>query len=242
VPGEPSLREGSHLPRVGIGVRRSYPGRPYHPAFTASRTRTFIVLNRLCLSASFAGLASLLLLPSLSVVSAADDSKKPECVLDFHAKDIDGKDVELSKYKGDVFLIVNTASQCGLTPQYKELEEMYEKYKEKGFEILAFPANEFGGQEPGSNEKIKEFCSTKYKVTFPLFSKIVVKGEGIDPLYEYLTSKKTNPKYAGDIPWNFTKFLVNRKGEVIARFKPQEKPSSKAIETAIEKALAEKKS
>ena len=127
-----------------------------------------------------------------------------------------------------------------LTPQYKDLEAIYEKYKDKGFEVLAFPANEFGKQEPGTNEEIKEFCSTKYKVSFPLFSKIVVQGEGIDPLYEYLTSKKTNPKFAGRIPWNFTKFLVNRKGEVIARFEPKEKPSSKDVETAIEKALAEK--
>ena len=226
---------------MGIGVRRSRPGRPYLPALTASRTRTLTVFNRLCLSASLAGLAAAPALPCLSVVSAADAAKKPTSVLDFHVKDIDGKDVDLAKYKGKVFLIVNTASQCGLTPQYKDLEAIYEKYKDKGFEILAFPANEFGKQEPGSNEEIKEFCSTKYKVSFPLFSKIVVKGKGIDPLYDYLTSNETNPKFAGEIPWNFTKFLVDRKGEVIARFKPN-KPLSKKIETAIEKALAEKKS
>ena len=135
---------------------------------------------------------------------------------------------------------MNTASQCGLTPQYKDLEALYEKHKDKGFEILAFPANEFGKQEPGSNEEIKEFCSTKYKVSFPLFSKIVVKGKGIDPLYDYLTSKETNPKFAGEIEWNFTKFLVNKKGEVIARFEPKVKPSSKEVTTAIEDALAEK--
>ena len=122
---------------------------------------------------------------------------------------------------------MNTASQCGFTPQYKDLEALYEKYKDEGFEILAFPANEFGKQEPGSNEEIKEFCSTKYKVSFPLFSKIVVKGEGIDPLYDYLTSKETNPKFAGEIQWNFNMFLVNRKGEVIARFKPRTNPSPK---------------
>jgi glutathione peroxidase len=198
------------------------------------------VLNRLCLSASLAGLATLLLFMPLAVVSAADDAKKPTSVLDFHMKDIDGKDVDLAKYKGKVFMVVNTASQCGLTPQYKELEAIYEKYKEKGFEILAFPANEFGAQEPGTNEEIKEFCSSKYKVSFPLFSKIVVKGKGIDPLYDYLTSKETNPKFAGAIGWNFAKFLVNRKGEVIARFKPTEKPSSKDVEKAIEEALEEK--
>jgi glutathione peroxidase len=231
---------------VGIGVRRSRPGRPYLPAFTALRTRTLIVFNRLSLSASLAGLTTLLLLSPLAAVSAADDAKKPTdaakkatSVLDFHMKDIDGKDVDLAKYKGDVFLIVNTASQCGLTPQYKDLEAIYEKYKEKGFDILAFPANEFGKQEPGSNEKIKEFCSTEYKVSFPLFSKIVVKGKGIDPLYDYLTSKETNPKFAGDIPWNFTMFLVDHKGEVIARFNSK-KPFSKEIEPAIQKALTEK--
>ncbi len=198
------------------------------------------MFNRLCLSASLAGLSALFVLAPLAVVSLADGAKKDTSVLDFHVKDIDGKDVDLAKYKGKVLLIVNTASQCGLTPQYKELEELYEKNKDKGFEILAFPANEFGKQEPGSNEEIKEFCSTKYKVTFPLFSKIVVKGEGIDPLYEYLTSKETNPKFAGEIKWNFNKFLVNKKGEVIARFEPKVKPSTKEVTTAIEDALAEK--
>jgi glutathione peroxidase len=198
------------------------------------------VFNRLCLASSFAALAALFLLSPLAVVSADDGAKKKSSVLEFHVKDIDGKEVDLAKYKGKVFLIVNTASQCGLTPQYKDLEALYEKNKEKGFEILAFPANEFGAQEPGSNEEIKEFCSSKYKVSFPLFSKIVVKGEGIDPLYDYLTSKETNPKFAGPIAWNFNKFLVNRKGEVIARFEPKVKPSSKDVETAIENALAEK--
>jgi glutathione peroxidase len=121
------------------------------------------------------------------------------------------------------------------------MEAIYEKYKDKGFEVLAFPANEFGSQEPGSNEQIKEFCSTKYKVSFPLFSKIVVARKGIDPLYEFLTSKETNPKFAGAIPWNFTKFLVNRKGEVIARFEPKDRPTSATVTGAIDKALAEEK-
>ena len=142
--------------------------------------------------------------------------------------------------EGKVLLIVNTASQCGLTPQYKGLEEIYQKYKDQGFEVLAFPANEFGSQEPGTDVQIKEFCSTKYKVSFPLFSKIVVKGKGIHPLYEYLTSEKTDPKFAGPIGWNFAKFLVNRKGEVIARFEPGTKPESADVTGAIEKALAEK--
>jgi glutathione peroxidase len=198
------------------------------------------VFNRLCVLASLSGLAALLALAPLSVVSADDAAKKPTSVLDFQVKDIDGKDVSLSSYQGKVLVIVNTASQCGLTPHYKDLEALYEKYKDQGFEVLAFPANEFGSQEPGSNEEIKTFCSTKYHVSFPLFSKIVVKGKGIHPLYEYLTSEATNPKFAGAIPWNFTKSVVNRKGEVIARFKPEKKFQTEAITSTIEKALSEK--
>jgi glutathione peroxidase len=197
------------------------------------------VLNRLYLLPTLAGLAVMLVVAPLAMVSAADPSKKTS-VLDFHVKDIEGKDVDLASYKGKVLLIVNTASQCGLTPQYKDLEGLYEKYKAQGFEILAFPANEFGKQEPGTNEEIKEFCSTKYNVSFPLFSKIVVKGKGIDPLYEFLTSDSSNPKFAGEIKWNFNKFLVNRKGEVIARIEPREKPTTEPVISAIEKALAEK--
>lgn len=171
-------------------------------------------------------------------VPAADPAKKPTSVLDFQVKDIDGQAVDLSKYRGEVLLVVNTASKCGYTPQYKDLEALYEKYKGQGFKVLAFPANEFGEQEPGSDADIKRFCSAKYNVTFPLFSKIVVKGEGIHPLYQYLTDKETDPKFAGDVKWNFTKFLVNRKGEVIARFESAVKPGSpesvKAIETALD--------
>jgi glutathione peroxidase len=198
------------------------------------------VFNRLCVLASFSGLAALLALAPCSSLSADDSAKKATSVLDFHVKDIDGKDVNLSSYQGKVLMIVNTASQCGLTPQYKDLEAIYEKYKSQGFEILAFPANEFGAQEPGTNDEIKEFCSTKYNVTFPLFSKIVVKGDGIHPLYDFLTSETTNPKFAGKIDWNFAKFIVNRKGEVIARFTPREKPTTEAVTGTIEKALAEK--
>ena len=155
-------------------------------------------------------------------------------------KDIDGKDVPLAKFQGKVLLIVNTASQCGYTPQYKGLQEIYQKYKDQGFEILAFPANEFGAQEPGTDDQIKQFCSSNYKVGFPLFSKIVVKGKSIHPLYEFLTSEATDPKHAGPIPWNFAKFLVNRKGEVVSRFQPGVKPESPELDSAIEKALAEK--
>jgi glutathione peroxidase len=178
---------------------------------------------------------------AVSAGAAADDAKKPASVLDFQVKDIDGKAVDLAKFKGDVLLVVNTASQCGYTPQYEGLEALYQKYKGKGFDVLAFPANEFGQQEPGSDPEIKQFCSSKYNVTFPLFSKIVVKGEGIHPLYRLLTSKETDPKFGGDIRWNFTKFLVNRKGEVVARFEPADKPESTKVVQAVEAALAEPK-
>ncbi|MDB5349773.1 MAG: hypothetical protein JWN86_1020 [Planctomycetota bacterium] len=177
----------------------------------------------------------------IGFVAARAEDKKAMSVLDFKVKDIDGKDADLAKYKGDVLLIVNTASQCGLTPQYKGLEATYEKYKDKGFKVLAFPANEFGAQEPGTNAEIKTFCTSKYNVTFPVFSKIKVKGEEIHPLYKYLTSKETDPNFAGDIGWNFAKFLVNRKGEVIARFDPRVEPGSEKVTAAIEKALAESK-
>ena len=175
------------------------------------------------------------------LMAAHAEDKKVTSVLDFKVKDIDGKEVDLAKYKGDVLLIVNTASQCGLTPQYEALQEDYEKYKAKGFSVLAFPANEFGKQEPGTNEEIKTFCKSKYNVTFPVFSKIVVKGKGQHPLYQFLTSKDTDPKFAGDISWNFAKFLVNRKGEVIARFDPKVTPDDPKVIEAIEKALAESK-
>ncbi len=178
---------------------------------------------------------------SVTCAAAAEEAaKKPSSVLDFQVNDIDGKPVDLSKYKGEVLLLVNTASQCGFTPQYEGLEEVYKKYKSQGFEVLAFPANEFGQQEPGTNEQIKEFCTTKYNVTFPVFSKIVVKGKGIHPLYAFLTGEATDPSFAGPIGWNFAKFLVDRKGEVIARFDPKTTPESGDVVQALEKALAEK--
>ena len=199
------------------------------------------MIDRTTAFSALAGMFGLVMgMASWSVDAAEPTGKAPASVLDFTAKDINGTDVALSKYQGKVLLIVNTASQCGLTPQYKGLEAAYEKYKDQGFTVLGFPANEFGKQEPGTNDEIKEFCSTKYNVTFPMFSKIVVKGEGIHPLYNYLTSESTNPKFAGKIGWNFAKFLVNRKGEVVARFEPKVAPDSPEVTSAIEKALAEK--
>ena len=130
-------------------------------------------------------------------------SKKPTSVLDFTMKDIDGKDVPLAKFQGKVLLIVNTASQCGYTPQYKGLQEIYQKYKDQGLEILAFPANEFGAQEPGTDDQIKQFCTANYKVSFPLFSKIVVKGPAIHPLYDFLTSEIDRPHVRRRDPLEF---------------------------------------
>ncbi len=165
---------------------------------------------------------------------------KEKSVLDFKMKDIDGNDIKLKKYKGNVLLVVNTASKCGYTPQYEGLQTVYSKYKDQGFYVLGFPANNFGGQEPGADAEIKEFCSLKYKVTFPMFSKISVKGEDQHPLYTFLTSKETDPNFAGDITWNFNKFLIDRKGNVVARFSSKDKPESEAIAQAIEKYIAEK--
>jgi glutathione peroxidase len=177
-------------------------------------------------------------LAALTVGIAANDAAaEPKSPLDFTVKNIDGKNVSLKKYKGNVVLIVNTASKCGLTPQYKGLEALYQKYKGQGLKIIAFPANNFLGQEPGTNAEIKQFCSLNYKVSFDLFSKISVKGEDQHPLYHYLT---TLPQYGGDIDWNFAKFLVNRKGEVVGRFKAPTDPLAPDVTAAIEAALAEK--
>lgn len=165
---------------------------------------------------------------------------KVKSILDFTMTDIDGKAVKLKKYKGNVLLVVNTASKCGYTPQYEGLQAIYTKYKDQKFEILGFPANNFGGQEPGSEKEIKEFCTTKYKVSFPMFAKISVKGDDQHPLYKYLTSGEANPGLKGDISWNFNKFLVDRKGKVIARFSSKDKPDGETVTKAIEQALAAK--
>ncbi len=166
-----------------------------------------------------------------------DGEKNVDSVYSFTLKDIDGKDTSLGQYRGKVLLLVNVASKCGLTPQYEGLEQLYLKYKDRGFAILGFPANNFAGQEPGTNEEIKSFCSLKYNVTFPMFSKISVKGTDIHPLYKYLTDKTTNPEFGGDIRWNFNKFLVGKDGRIIARFEPQVKPESEPVSQAIDKAL-----
>jgi glutathione peroxidase len=158
-------------------------------------------------------------------------------VYEFTMNSIDGQPLPLSFFKGQVLLIVNVASFCGFTPQYEQLEAVYEKYKDQGFVIAGFPANNFGAQEPGTNEEIKTFCSRKYNVKFPIYSKISVKGEDKAPLYQFLTDSAANPKTGGEIKWNFTKFLVDRNGKIIARFESPVKPDSPEVIAAIEKAL-----
>jgi glutathione peroxidase len=187
---------------------------------------------------AFATLTAMLLGAGIAGLRAED--KAPKSVLDFKLKDIDGKEVDLATYKGKTLLFVNVASKCGLTEkQYGSLTALHQKYKDKGFEILAFPANNFGKQEPGTNPEIKEFCARK-NVGFKLFSKISVKGDDIHPLYKYLTDKSTDPKFAGDIRWNFDKFLVNPKGEIVGRFEPKADPTGPEVTAAIDSTLKEK--
>ena len=173
-------------------------------------------------------IASLLLLQTVFARAAS--------IYDLTVKDIDGKDVALKNYRGKVLLIVNVASHCGFTPQYKALEAVYEKYKGQGFAVLGFPCNQFGAQEPGSNEEIKQFCSSKYNVTFPLFDKIEVNGANRHPLYVSLAGKDS--PYPGDIKWNFSKFLISRDGTILKRFESKVTPDSPEVTHAIETALA----
>ncbi len=169
---------------------------------------------------------------------AVETTAAPSSVLDFTMNSIDGDAVPLQKYAGKVALIVNVASKCGLTKQYTQLTEIHEKYKDKGFVILGFPANNFMKQEPGSDAEIKLFCQQEYQVEFDMFSKISVKGDDIHPLYQFLTSEDTNKEFAGDINWNFEKFLMNGDGEIVARFAPKTKPDAPEVIAAIEAELA----
>jgi glutathione peroxidase len=157
-------------------------------------------------------------------------------VYDFSAQTIDGKPRKLADYKGKVLLVVNTASKCGFTPQYKGLEALYKKYKDRGFAVLGFPSNQFGQQEPGSDGDISEFCELNYGVSFPMFSKIDVNGKDAHPLYKYLTSEKKGVLGTEGIKWNFTKFLVGKDGSVIDRYAPTTKPEE--MEKEIERALS----
>ncbi len=175
-------------------------------------------------------LASLLVLQTLAAAAAS--------LYDIKLKDIDGKDTTLAAYKGKTVLIVNVASKCGYTKQYTGLEATYQKYKDQGFVVLGFPCNQFGGQEPGTNEEIKQFCSSKFNVTFPLYDKIEVNGANRHPLYVALAGKES--PFPGDIKWNFNKFLIGKDGTILKRFDSKVTPESEELTKAIEAALAAK--
>ncbi len=184
--------------------------------------------------------ASTLQTPNAMQIAAQSHRKTKKGVppvFNFTLNSLAGKPVDLSKYKGKVVLIVNTASKCGFTPQYAGLEKLYQKYNAQGLEILGFPANDFGQQEPGTDAQIGEFCKANYGVTFPMFSKIAVTGKEKAPLYQLLTETKTDPQFAGEVQWNFEKFLISRDGKIVARFRspitPQSDEMTKAVETQL---------
>jgi glutathione peroxidase len=179
---------------------------------------------------------SLIMVLCLACGSLAAQAKS---VYDFTMRSIDGQQVRLKSYKGKVVLLVNVASKCGFTPQYAGLEALYEKYKDRGLVIVGIPANNFASQEPGTNEEIKKFCSTKYNVTFPMMAKVSVLGQDQTPLYAFLTDKSVNPQIGGHIKWNFTKFIFDRKGKPVARFEPAVTPDSPQVTAAIEGALGQ---
>lgn len=172
----------------------------------------------------------------LSIMGFTVTEKMADSVYEFELENIDGKSTALSSYEGKVLLIVNTASKCGYTPQYEGLQALYEKYKDQGLVVLGFPANNFGGQEPGTDEEIKQFCRVNFDVEFPMFSKVSVKGEDINPLFDYLT-KSENPDFTGEIKWNFEKFLIDRSGKLIHRFRSKVEPQSEQLLSAIDEAL-----
>lgn len=162
--------------------------------------------------------------------------KNDDSLFDFKLKNISGEEVALSDYEGEVLLIVNTASECGFTPQYKGLQSLYEKYRSKGFSVLGFPANNFGGQEPGTEKEIQQFCDTTFRVTFPLFSKVSVKGGDQHPIFEWLTNQEAKGA-SGAIKWNFEKFLMDREGRLVRRFRSVTRPDSKKMVNAIQELL-----
>ena len=188
-------------------------------------------------------LLALGLVAALATTGLAAEKKEAKDVpptLAFEVKSLDGEKVDLSKYLGKVVLIVNTASECGLTTQYEGLQAMHEKYGKDGLAVLGFPCNQFGKQEPGSAKEISKFCTENYGVTFDMFEKVDINGDDAAPLFKYLTSEKTNPKFAGPIKWNFGKFLVDREGNVVARFEPTVAPESKELTAAVSKELEKK--
>lgn len=180
-----------------------------------------------------------LVLAILSQAGALRAADQPQA-LDRQMKSLDGKDVDLSKYKGKVVMIVNVASECGLTPQYEQLQALHEKYADQGLAILGFPCNQFGKQEPGTADEIRDFCTKNYGVEFDMFSKVEVNGDGACDLYKYLTELDTQPKGPGKISWNFEKFLLDRDGNVIARFEPRTRPDDPQVVDLLTKALEQK--
>ena len=175
-------------------------------------------------------IAAIIIITTSTMVSA-------QTFYDFTMESIDGEQIELSQYKGKVVLVVNVASFCGFTYQYEPLEQLYQKYKDKGLVILGFPSNDFGAQEPGTSEEIKEFCESNYHITFPMFSKITVKGDGQHPLYAWLVSGGGNESLAGEVMWNFEKFLIDRNGDVVKRYRRAEEPLGETMIADIEAAL-----
>lgn len=178
-----------------------------------------------------------LMITRLGMVGAVRGEEPMKSIYDFTMKDIDGRDVSLADFRGKVLLVVNVASRCGFTRQYAGLEKLYQAYKDRGFVVLGFPANNFMGQEPGTEAEIKQFCALTYGVTFPMFSKISVKGKTIHPLYAFLTDKKLHPGTGGAISWNFNKFLVGRDGQMLAHYGSRTEPDDSELRAAIEKAL-----
>lgn len=174
----------------------------------------------------------------LAICFMAPTTERTDSIYQYEMNTINGEKISLEEFEGDILLIVNTASQCGNTPQYEGLQEMHDEYSDRGFKVLGFPANNFGGQEPGSDKEILEFCETNFSVSFPLFSKISVEGEDIHPLFELLT-ESPNPDFTGPIGWNFEKFLIDRNGKLVRRFKTSVTPESKELQEAVQQLLGE---
>ncbi len=188
--------------------------------------------------ASQLAITGLFVMSNAAFASDQAAEKSAPAVLNFKVQSLDGKDVDLTQYQGKVVLVVNVASKCGLTPQYKALEALYQKYNDKGLVILGFPCNQFNGQEPGTAEEIRQFCTSKYNVTFPLMAKIEVNGAGASDLYKHLKALDLKPKGPGEITWNFEKFVIARNGKVVARFQPRTTPDNAALVSVIEAELA----
>jgi glutathione peroxidase len=206
------------------------------------KIRTLGALGALALSGvalQFARTSAIADEPATAAKPAGPATTKPMSIYDFKLPSLEGKTVDLSQYKGKVVLVVNTASKCGYTKQYAGLQALNEKYGKEGLVVLGFPANNFGGQEPGSDAEIGEFCQKNYGVTFPMFSKVSVKGADKAPLFQYLTAD-ANPDFKGEIGWNFEKFLISRDGKLVERFKSPVAPDSKELTAAVDAQLAKK--